>query len=280
MMRYFTQLALLLVGLTLGVSATAATLVHNVQGYTMDEGRRITFVGLEFEQGVVTRLYTTADELKASQAEARIDGQGATLLPGLIDAHGHVTSLGRALSAVDLVGSESEADSVARVSAFIQSNPDLEWITGRGWNQVLWPGKQFPDRRTLDTVSGKRAVALGRIDGHAMWANSKALAMAGIGPDTADPEGGEIIRDSSGRATGVLIDNAMNLVFDVMPPVTDEDMKIPPTTPTCARGRSSTRRLCSIFAASKFPPTARWARGVPPCSRITATSPASEVSCW
>ena len=224
MMRYFTQLALLLTGLALGVSAAAATLVQNIQGYTMDGGRRVSFVGLEFEQGVVTRLYATEDELKASRAEERIDGQGATVLPGLIDAHGHVTSLGRALSTVDLVGSDSEADSAARVSAFIGRNPGLEWVTGRGWNQVLWPDKRFPDRRALDAVSGERAVALQRIDGHAMWANSKALQLAGIGQDTADPEGGEIIRDSSGRATGVLIDNAMNLVFDVMPPVTDSDM--------------------------------------------------------
>lgn len=212
--------------LTLLVSlpAGAATLVHNVQGYTMDDGKRVTFVGLEFDGTVITRLYASEAELKSSKAGQRIDGEGATLLPGLIDAHGHVTSHGRALSAVDLVGSDSEADSVDRVQAFIDRHPQREWITGRGWNQVLWPGKQFPDRKTLDAVSGKRAVALGRIDGHAMWANSKALELAGIGPETADPEGGQIIRDGKGRATGVLIDNAMNMVFDVMPPVTDADM--------------------------------------------------------
>jgi predicted amidohydrolase YtcJ len=214
-----TLLVILLVG-----NANAATLVYNIQGYTMDDGKRVSFVGLEFDQGKVTRLHQSSKQVEGSSAEQRIDGKGATLLPGLIDAHGHVTSQGMALSAVDLVGSSSESVAQARVKAFIGEHPEQEWIQGRGWNQVLWPGKNFPDRNTLDAVSGDRAVALRRIDGHAMWANSKALELAGIGADTPDPEGGQIIRDQNGRATGVLIDNAMNLVFSVMPPITDADM--------------------------------------------------------
>jgi len=214
-----------LLALTLTSLAGASTLVYNINGYTMNDGKRVQFVALEFDQGKVTRLYRQPLDVKRSQADERINGEGATLLPGLIDAHGHVTSHGRALSAVDLVGSDSEADSVARVKAFIAKHPDQEWILGRGWNQVFWPGKQFPDRRSLDVVSGEKAVALGRIDGHAMWANSKALELAGIGDDTRDPDGGQIIRDKNGRATGVLIDNAMNLVEQVMPPVTDADMQ-------------------------------------------------------
>ena len=224
-MSYRRNLILpLLALLTSALPAAAATLVHNVSGYTMDDGKRIEFVGLEFDKGVVKRLYKSDEELETSKADTKIDGKGATLLPGLIDAHGHVTSHGVALSAVDLVGSGSEADSAARVKAFIERYPHREWITGRGWNQVFWPGKQFPDRAALDAVSGERAVALGRIDGHAMWANSKALELAGIGPDTPDPDGGAIIRDADGRATGVLIDNAMDMVYAVMPPVTDTEM--------------------------------------------------------
>jgi predicted amidohydrolase YtcJ len=216
---------LCVLALTFASQLGASTLVYNINGYTMNDGARVRFVALEFDQGKVTRLYRQPADVKRSQADERINGEGATLLPGLIDAHGHVTSHGRALSAVDLVGSDSEADSVARVKAFIGKHPQQEWILGRGWNQVFWPGKQFPDRSSLDAVSGKRAVALGRIDGHAMWANSKALELAGIGDDTRDPEGGQIIRDKNGRATGVLIDNAMNLVEQVMPPVTDADMR-------------------------------------------------------
>ncbi len=223
MTRTVTLLSALLLAIAAATSG-AATLVHNVKGYTMNDGKRVEFVGLEYDKGVVTQLHTTEASVKASKADTRIDGAGATLLPGLIDAHGHVTSHGRALSAVNLVGSSSEKESVARVKAFIDAHSDQEWVRGRGWNQVLWPGKQFPDRAGLDSVSGDRAVALERIDGHAMWANSKALELAGIGPDTADPDGGQIIRDDSGRATGVLIDNAMDLVYAVMPPVTDADM--------------------------------------------------------
>jgi len=217
----------LIAALTLGCSALAGatTLVHNIQGYTMNQGERIDFVGLEYDAGKITRLHHTTESLAASQADERIDGEGATLLPGLIDAHGHISSHGRSLSAVNLVGSPSEADSTARVAAFIANNPQREWILGRGWNQVLWPVKEFPARESLDAISGTHAVALNRIDGHAMWANSKALAQAGINADTPDPDGGQIIRDASGRATGVLIDNAMDLVFAVMPPVTDADME-------------------------------------------------------
>ena len=216
---------LTLLSLSLGSHAIAATLVHNVQGYTMDDGERVEFIALEYDQGKITRLYKEEEELKQSSAEEKIDGNGATLLPGLIDAHGHITSHGLALSAVDLVGVTSEEASAARVKAFIDKHPDNEWILGRGWNQVLWPGKQFPDRSSLDKVSGDRVVALRRIDGHAMWVNSRALELAGIDDDTTDPDGGQIIRDANGRATGVLIDNAMNMVTAAQPPVTDEKMQ-------------------------------------------------------
>jgi predicted amidohydrolase YtcJ len=206
------------------VGAQAASLVYNIAGYTMNEGQRISFVALEFEGGVITRLYSDKLKAMASQAGERIDGKGATLLPGLIDAHGHVTGLGRGLRGVNLVDSTSEAEAVARVRAFIANNPGQEWVPGRGWNQVMWPGKRFPHRSSLDALADKPAISLTRVDGHAMWVNSAALKLAGIGPETPDPEGGRIIRDDKGRATGVLIDNAMNLVTAVMPPVTDEDM--------------------------------------------------------
>ena len=204
---------------------SAATLVHNITGYTMDGGKRVSFVGLEFNEGVVTRLHTTQDSVKASRAEDRIDGRGATLLPGLIDAHGHVTSHGLALSAVDLVGSASERKAAARVKSYIKGHPDQKWIVGRGWNQVLWPGKKFPHRKSLDRISGDKVVALRRIDGHALWVNSRALKLAGIDNSTPDPSGGLIVRDRKGRATGVLIDKAMDLVQAVQPAASNEDLR-------------------------------------------------------
>jgi len=114
------------------LTTSAATLVHNIRGYTMSAGERITFAALEFDQGKVERLYTSAGDASASTAETRIDGEGATLLPGLIDAHGHISSHGRALSAVDLVQVPSEAEAAAKVAAFIHERPGRTWITGRG----------------------------------------------------------------------------------------------------------------------------------------------------
>ena len=218
--------ALLAAGLTAGLvagTAAAATLVHNVSGYTMDGPKLVTFSALEFDAGKVTRLYSLEGDTRQSTATERIDGKGMTLLPGLIDAHGHVSSHGRALASVDLVGVDSEAAAVTRVMDFISTESDsTQWVQGRGWNQVLWPGKQFPSRRSLDTVSGDAAIVLGRVDGHAIWVNSRALALAGIVDDTPDPAGGQIIRDVQGKATGVLIDNAMTMVFSVMPAESDE----------------------------------------------------------
>ena len=117
-------LALLLTANT----AFAATLVHNIRGYTMDDGELRRFVALEYDKGVVTALYSTEEDAQRSAAEDRVDGDGATLLPGLIDAHGHVSSHGRALASVDLIGAGSEADAVARVKAFAEANAGDGWI--------------------------------------------------------------------------------------------------------------------------------------------------------
>ncbi|TXS95126.1 amidohydrolase [Parahaliea aestuarii] len=198
-------------------AAHAATLVHNIRGYSLDGDQVQTFSALEFDKGVITHLYRDVASADASRAATRIDGFGATLLPGLIDAHGHVSSFGRALATVDLVGSSSEAEAARRVAHYIDAHPDRDWVEGRGWNQVLWPDKAFPARAALDAISGERAVVLGRVDGHALWVNSRALALAGIGAGTPDPDGGQILRDEQGQPTGVLIDNAMDLVTAVMP---------------------------------------------------------------
>lgn len=207
----------------LASSSLAATLVENVRGYTLADGRLQQFAALEFEGDRITHIYASATDAAGSHARDKIDGNGATLLPGLIDAHGHIDSLGRALAAVDLVGVGSEALAAQRVAAFAAAHPE-GWITGRGWNQVLWEGRDFPDRASLDQVAPDRPVALGRIDGHALWANSRALALAGITAETPDPEGGQIIRDARGRPTGVLVDNAMDAVFRAIPSDTDEDV--------------------------------------------------------
>lgn len=199
--------------LLLPLQSLAATLVHNVNGYTMLDGERVSFAALEYDEATITAIYRTSEEASGSNADTRIDARGATLLPGLIDAHGHVGAYGAALASVDLTASGSEDEAALRVAAFLASQSSDGWVQGRGWNQVLWPDKQFPHRSSLDSVAGDRPVALGRVDGHALWVNTAALRAAGITADTPDPEGGQIIRDANGEPSGVLIDNAMDIVF-------------------------------------------------------------------
>lgn len=144
-----------------------------------------------------------------------IELSGATVLPGLTDAHAHIESLGRSLERLDLRGTKSAADVAQRVvQAAMRSTG---WILGRGWDQNDWPDAQFPTAAILDEVAPGRAVLLTRVDGHATWASSEALRLAQITRETRDPAGGKILRDDAGMPTGVLIDEAMNLVDAIVP---------------------------------------------------------------
>ena len=205
-------------------AAFGSTLIYNVNGYTMDRGARMEFVALEYDQGRITRLYFELDDLSISSADERIDGDGATLLPGLIDAHGHVGNHGLLLRSVDLAGVLSEADAVVRVQKYLNTAVEQEWVQGRGWNQVLWDSNAFPLRQSLDALDTNKFIVLRRVDGHAMWVNSATLKRAGIDDKTPNPVGGQIVRDAQGVATGVLIDNAMAHVNKVMPAITDVQM--------------------------------------------------------
>ena len=146
-----------------------------------------------------------------------IDGESKTVLPGLTDAHAHVLGLGLLKSNLDLAGTPSVDDAVAQIAAYAASKPRARWILGRGWNQVIWPVQESPTAAHIDAVVPDRPVWLRRIDGHAGWANSVALDLAGIDDDTPDPVGGKIIRDENGHASGVLIDIAMQLVGSQVP---------------------------------------------------------------
>lgn len=155
-----------------------------------------------------------------------IDMQGAFITPGLIDAHAHVLGFGHSLERVGLVGATSLEETLSRVAVRVgqsQAEERSGWILGRGWDQNDWPVQDFPTRYDLDTVSGDYPVSLGRIDGHALWVNSKALELAGVTRDTPDPPGGKIHRDASGEPTGILVDEAESLVSDVVPSTNPAD---------------------------------------------------------
>ncbi len=203
--------------LTMSLLAHADVVVDDVVGYAPAGQAIATFDYLVFDD--TGRVVRTGSG-QPPDAETVIDGHGQVLLPGLIDAHGHVSSLGLARHAVDLVGTQSLEEALDRIARYAAANPGLPWIIGRGWNQELWPVREFPTAADLDGRIGDRPVWLNRIDGHAGWANTMALAQAGIDDAVADPSGGAILRDNDGRATGVLLDRAMDLVEVVVPPPT------------------------------------------------------------
>jgi predicted amidohydrolase YtcJ len=193
----------------------ADLVVENARIYTLDPsqpeatamaitGSRITAVGTDVSTmiGPKTR---------------RIDAKSATIIPGLIDSHVHMAGLGELLDSFDLRHVKS-VDEVAKIvkDAASKSAPG-EWIQGRAWDETNWGGK-FPEARDLDAAAPKNPVFLKRVDGHAAWVNSKALAAAGITKDTPDPPGGKLMRDASGNPTGVLIDRAQALVASKIPP--------------------------------------------------------------
>jgi predicted amidohydrolase YtcJ len=154
-----------------------------------------------------------------------LDLAGATVVPGLHDAHGHFLGLGASLDALDLRDTVSVAAIAARVAARRAERPGEGWVVGRGWDQNDWAVAAWPARQDLDAVAPDTPVFLVRIDGHAAWANSRALAIAGITAATPDPDGGRLLRDAAGEPTGVLIDTAQRLVARHIPPPTPADVE-------------------------------------------------------
>jgi predicted amidohydrolase YtcJ len=150
---------------------------------------------------------------------------GATVLPGITDAHAHVLNLGEYLKNVDLVGVDSYEGVIARVVERAKDTPKGEWITGRGWDQNLWEGQAFPTHEALSAAVPDHPVFLTRIDGHAGLANAAAMRAANVTAATRDPAGGSIERDAQRNPAGVFIDNAQGLIRGVIPPLTREQVK-------------------------------------------------------
>lgn len=225
-MKKSIRTSLLALAAMAAVHAHAApTLVESVQGYTLQNNKIASFSGLVFDQGKVLETGDAA-ALRAKYPDAkRIDGQGKTLLPGLIDAHGHVFRLGFKTTEISLSGTKSLQEAQGQIRDYAQKNPQRQWLLGYGWNQVNWKLGRFPTAAELDAAVSDRPVRLVRVDGHAAWLNTKALQAAGITRDTKDPAGGRIERDANGNPTGVLIDKAMALVNNVIPPYSDDDRR-------------------------------------------------------
>lgn len=211
---FFTILSIL----TALQTKASCQLIYNINGITptVEKQTLTTFSWMAFKQGRI--LATGNQEITEAYKKCNpIDGNNNFLLPGIIDAHGHISNLGNDMLRVQLRDTRSETLAVKAVKKFAKHNQTTKWILGRGWNQTLWPEKSFPTAASLDASGITRPIVLERIDGHAIWVNSKALEIANIIDSTPNPKGGKIERDHKGRATGVLIDNAANLVTVKIP---------------------------------------------------------------
>ncbi len=210
----------------MSLPALARTYIANANGYTLGRsGALERFTGLLIgTDGKVERVLHAGDaEPSLRSGDYRLDAKGRTLMPGLIDAHGHVMELGRAALSVDLRGSKSLGEALDRVRAYASGNPTAKWIVGSGWNQVIW-GRSFPTAAELDRAVADRPVYLARVDGHAGWANSAAIRAAGVTAATRDPVGGRIERGPGRTPSGVFVDGAQVLVARRIPaPTPAED---------------------------------------------------------
>jgi len=220
-----TLAALIAVALAQGASAPPTLILHHARIYTVDGANTIADA-IALRDDRIVRAGSDADVLKLRAASTRvIDLGGATVLPGLHDAHGHFTGLGAFLQSLNLRGTTSYQQIVDRVRERVAKAKPGEWIVGRAWDQNDWADTRFPTHEALSTVSPNNPVYLTRVDGHAGLANRAAMAMAGLTSATADPAGGRIIRGANNEPTGVLIDNAQALVSSRIPPATDRQLE-------------------------------------------------------
>lgn len=205
--------------------ANADTLVDDIQGIAIDKsGKVIRFTGIWIDdQGRVKELLARGDK-RPKRTDFAVDGDGKVVIPGLIDSHLHLMGLGFSSLTLDLSQTNSLAEAQQLIADYAAANPDRRWIIGRGWNQERWGLGRFPSAAELDAVVADRPVWLERVDGHAGWANSAALAAAGVTATTKSPAGGRIERKPGSREpSGVLVDAAVPLVEKVVPALRPAD---------------------------------------------------------
>ena len=197
-------------------------LVYNATIYTVDSSFSIT-EAMAVRDGKIVETGKTSDLQNKYDAKENLDAQGKFIYPGFIDAHAHFVSYGQSLSTVDLYDSKSVDELVQRVKDFDSAHPNEAWILGRGWDQNKFPGKYYPTNEALNKLFPDKPVLLERVDGHAAIANDKALALAGV--KAGEKLTGGEIETKNGKLTGILIDNAVDLVSAKVPQQTPAKLK-------------------------------------------------------
>ena len=205
--------------------APADLIVTNARIYTSDVNRPVA-EALAVRDGLIAFVGSNrgAQALAGPKTE-RLDLSGRTVITGMVDAHAHLLGLGQALRTVNLVGTKSYDEVIARVVERAKTARPGEWIRGRGWDQNDWADTRFPTHAALSRAVPNNPVYLTRVDGHAALVNAKALELAQVTAATADPAGGRLIRDSANNPTGVLVDNAQAVVGRVIPAASPAELR-------------------------------------------------------
>jgi len=198
------------------------TVYYNATVITHNETQP-TAAGLRIHGDVITDVYI--GDVPKDATGARIDLQGATLLPGLVGAHVHLRGIGRRARQLNLAHAQSIYEIQQELSQITHTLNTGRWIRGHGWDPKHWPQKTRPTAKNLDPVSPHHPVWLKRADGHAVWLNSVAMEQLGIDASTQAPKGGEIVRDRHGDPTGVFINSAIDLLTQGLSPAPPEELR-------------------------------------------------------
>lgn len=206
------------------VEQSSVTIVSASTIYTVNPAAPTT-QAFAHDKGKIIAIGTT-EQLTQEYPNAALNAYAdATIVPGIIDAHGHLLGLGQSLIYVDLMGTESEQEIIQRLQQAASNLLEGQWLLGRGWDQNDWPVKDLPTNEILDAAFPDTPVWLERVDGHASWGNSKAMSFAEQDLSGEwQPEGGEILRNQQGQATGVFIDNAANLIQNKVPAPSEAEL--------------------------------------------------------
>ena len=203
-------------------SETADLIVYNGTVYTVNDKSDVV-EAFAVKDGKIIAVGTSEEIRNKYKATEELDAQGKAVYPGLIDAHAHFYRYGLGLQSADLVGTESFKEVVQKVTEQRQKYPNTAWITGRGWDQNDWTVKEFPTKDTLDQLFPDVPIILTRVDGHAALVNQKALDLAGI--TTKTKMIGGLVEVENGKMTGILIDNAIDLVSAKIPEPSDAEKR-------------------------------------------------------
>ncbi|MBD1395890.1 amidohydrolase [Pontibacter sp. JH31] len=227
-LRTFAAAALLGASLLSGCSSSTTgsesvdLIVYNGNVYTVNENFDQA-EAFAVKDGKIVAVGTTAELRAKYKATEELDAEGKTIYPGLIDGHAHFYRYGLALQSADLTGTASFKEVVQKVVDQHKLYPNADWVTGRGWDQNDWAVKEFPTKDTLDLLFPDTPVIITRIDGHAALANQKALDMASVTPATKMVGG--LVEVEKGRMTGILIDNAVDMVTSKIPEADEQEQR-------------------------------------------------------